>query len=79
MELIENLDTIVGFLLLIGGILVSMWRISNKLNLTLNNLNNTTAQLSEHLKETKSDVEDLKEGYYNHETRISILERNKNV
>ena len=71
-----TIELILGIITLVIGVLTSLWKLTNKIVITLNNLNSTTSQLSEHLRETKTDVENLKGVQNNHEVRISVLESN---
>lgn len=77
MEILTSIELIVGLSIMIIGAIVAVWKLTNRLVITLNNLNITTAQLSQHLKETRTDIEELKDGYNNHEVRLSVLEQTK--
>jgi len=80
------LDTInlwLPFLTAIVGGLLGVWKISNGLKITLNNLTNSVDRLNEHLTSVQADtkehdkrldVHDIK--LENHEQRLKTLEEN---
>lgn len=69
-----TIELVLGILVIVIGALVAVWKMSTNLVVSINNLNASTQQLTNHIGALQSDVKDNTIVLNNHETRITVLE-----
>ena len=70
----NTIMTIIGFI----GAMIPVVAVIIKLNTTITTLNVTITELNKQMKNSQSDRKEIHEQLNDHETRITVLERDRN-